>query len=279
MRIDPPGIFRDRYLVPSYDVDSTYRANLNFFFKLIQDVAGNHSHLKGCSLPMLRMEGKTWVITRTVLDIRKYPYWPQYVDVATLPLEYAGYNAPRGVVISLDGEEIARSFSNWCVLDIGNGHRPVRPDFLSGRMPPVSAKDDPYGFGSRRPKAETYDSVPDLKQLCVFRPRMGFLDSDYNGHINNISYLNAIVDALPRDYLVSHLVTQVDISWLKETHLEDDLIVYIGSADPEAFTRDGAELFARISRQTQDGEETVCNASLRFRTCPEKQRSASGDNL
>lgn len=270
MRIDENNVFHDTYLINSYDVDQNYRANLSLFFKLVQDVAGNHAYLKGCALPHLNKEGKTWVVTRSVLDIFDYPWWPEYVDIETFPLQYSGYLAPRGTFISKQGggELLARCFSNWCILDIEHGHRPVKPDFLTQRLGLVNPEAERYRIGSRRDKIDSYDDIENIRCLNMRKAHMSYTDSDYNGHINNISYLNWIISGLPASFLKDHLASHVDISWLKETHLDDELAVHIGSADAGALSgcNDEVRLYAKILRHEEDGSETcVCTACLDFR--------------
>lgn len=266
MTIDEKDIYHDRYLLTSYNVDRFFQANLNYYFSVIQDVAANHAYMRECSLPHLQKIGKTWVVLRTVLDLYSYPKWLGYIDAETWPMPYSGYLAPRGTFFyDSQGRKIAKCFSNWIIMDLAHGRKPAKPDFLSSYMPTVTLEGTEYDIGNRRERLPLYDDIPGIKPLAVHKAQMVYSDSDYNGHINNISYVNWIVQALNPDFLTSHLASHIDISWIKETHLDDELLVYIGSADDNAFNRDETELHAKILRQEADQEVLVCDATMTWK--------------
>ncbi|MDY4888567.1 MAG: thioesterase [Sphaerochaetaceae bacterium] len=271
MTIDEKNVFHDTYLCTSFNVDKYYNAYLEFFFQLIQDVAGNHSYLRSCSIPQLQKEGRTWVIVRSVLDIFRYPSWPSYVKVETWPMPPNKYNAPRGTYIDSEhGERLAQCFSNWCILDLEHNHRPVRPDFLFDRLPVVN-KDADHPMENQIPKIPFFDDVEEMMVLSEYKPHLVSRDGDYNGHINNIAYLRWILDSLPEDFLDSHLACHVDISWLKETHLEDQITLRSGSSDKNAFSSDDALIHSQILRSEEDRQVPVCEATIRW-----KRREALG---
>lgn len=263
MNIDNDNVFHDRYLCTSYNVDRNYMSKLDFFFQLIQDAAGNHAYMRECSLPHLMKEQKTWVVLRSVLDIYHYPKWPEYLDVQTWPMPYRKYCCPRGTYIddAETGLRMAQCFSDWCILDLARGRRPTRPEFLQPRLPVVPS-DSKHPMPNFLEKIPMYDQIDGLACLSEGQADKRFFDSDYNGHINNIAYLQWIVECLPYDFLSTHLAAHVDISWNKETHLDDDLHVYIGASDPDAYQNDEALLYTKIVRMEGSEQVTVCSASM-----------------
>ncbi|MGI6433478.1 MAG: hypothetical protein ACOXZ4_06570 [Sphaerochaetaceae bacterium] len=57
---------------------------------MVQEVAGSHAHHIGVSIPQLQKQNKTWVVTRTRMNIFAYASWPANLSFRTLasnPLE------------------------------------------------------------------------------------------------------------------------------------------------------------------------------------------------
>lgn len=255
MRIDSDNVFHDTYFCPSYDVDRFYKANLGFFLRIVQDVAANHSWMRGCSIPHLMEEGRTWVILRSVLEIRRYPSWPSRVRVRTWPMPYAGRRAPRGTAMAdVKGRLVALCLSDWCILDLAT-RRPVAPGFIEERLPNVLPGPG-RAVPERPPRTPRCDDIPPEGWESVRPVVPQRHDSDYNGHINNIPYVNWMLNALDALVPDDHLVSRIDVSWLKETFLEDRL---------EARAAKDREREGVYHTQVARGDEVVCVAEIEMK--------------
>ena len=93
--------------------------------------------------------------------------------------------------------------------------------------------------------------------LSTFKPRISYLDVDRNQHVNNISYLNWALDSLPSSFRNRLKVSSADVSYLRQTFLEDDVMIYTESEDPHAFLKDEIELMHRLERTEKDGRKTI----------------------
>ncbi|MDY0243922.1 MAG: thioesterase, partial [Sphaerochaeta sp.] len=96
-----------------------------------------------------------------------------------------------------------------------------------------------------------------LHRLAVHTPKITYLDTDRNLHVNNISYLTWALESLPSDFRNRCKATEVDVSYLRQTFLEDAVVVYTESKDPDALQKDTPLLHHRIIRKEEDGSETV----------------------
>lgn len=96
-----------------------------------------------------------------------------------------------------------------------------------------------------------------LHRLTVHTPNVGYLDTDRNLHVNNISYLSWALESLPSSFRNRCKVAEVDVSYLRQTFLGDAIVVHTESKDPDALQKDDSLLHHRIIRKETDGTETV----------------------
>jgi acyl-ACP thioesterase len=75
--------------------------------------------------------------------------------------------------------------------------------------------------------------------------------------VNNISYLSWALESLPSSFRNRLKVAEVDVSYLRQTFLEDTIVVYTESKDPDALKKDEPLLHHRIIRKETDGTETL----------------------
>ena len=263
MFINEDNVYTEEYETTSYNVDWDYKGNLNFIFSLIQDVGGTHAYYRDCSIPQLRSENKTWVITRSKIEIMGYPTWPEKIDVKTWAMEPKGYNAPRGTrIFNKKGEKLVEALSYWAIIDLEK-KRPIKPETIQqNRVLTVNPNVKQYQVPLFAGKIK--EISPDLTLVSSYEPQVFPSDSDYNGHTNNISYLNWMVNAFPQDFIKNRLARKVDIVWKKETHYMDKLKVSTYCKNPEDFKNNQTtlETFQKIEILDKDGTSTLCSEAI-----------------
>ncbi len=252
--IDEHNIAHSTFTTYSYETDCFAQARLAFYFQIVQEAAGIHAGLRGCSITDLHKEGKTWVITRSSMEIMRYTCWPQVIKVQTWAQDPIRLHLPR-VVKGLDeqGNTLFIAKTHWAIIDLSSS-RPLRPMDMSLRigLPPV--EDAEHHLDMTLPRAQEEE---DLVLLCSYRPTIAYLDTDRNLHVNNISYLNWALESLPSSFRNRSKAASVDVSYLRQTFLEDSLIVSTYAQDAEALFRDNPTLHHKILRQEKDGTTTL----------------------
>ena len=254
IRIDEHGIGHDNVEVWSADTDRFFKARIPFFFSTLQELAATHSMAVGCGIPQLmESEHKTWVIVRARITVDKLPGWMDTLHIDTWPEEPFRMFAPRLVeATGKDGESIFTAISHWVVIDMDK-KRPVRPA-------------EALEFFTIPDKSEKYLN-PDIGRLRIaddfkgyrlpdFHPIMNYYDTDTNGHINNISYINWACDAFPFSFHDSHRIKVFDAHWVKQTFDGDDVIVETYSDQENPLEEDEPTFFTRIVRKEADGSLT-----------------------
>ena len=94
-------------------------------------------------------------------------------------------------------------------------------------------RDDPGFDSSRHYPVETLPlcakiQVPrGIETVLAGAHKVAWSDLDINGHANNCAYTRWAVDALPADYVNSHIIKDVEVNYYHEIHLGEkaDLLV------------------------------------------------------
>lgn len=235
MYIDEFNVCNEDFKITTYNVDSAYRALPEFYFDVLQEISGVHSYEGHVAVPHLNAEGKSWVITRTVMDIYAYPKWPEVLKLKTGIPFAKSYFAPRAVLAyTSEGEPVFSAKSMWAVIDI-ESRMPLKMAEISNKIGPVTYTDGPFvDCGKRIPKLDT-DAISEKPLLSQYKPDHKFFDTDINGHINNIVYLNWMLEAMPFDYMKGHNPSYIDINWLREIHMTDNVEVLVHKMDEDSF--------------------------------------------
>lgn len=244
----------DELFVRSTDTDCFYRARPSFFFQVNQELGGLHAALLGCSLKTIYdEEKKTWMIIRTRMNIYSFPFWRDILSCLTWYQEGYKLYSPRFCEVKnkTTGEKVFDSTSHWIVMDIER-MRPCRPDVFKDRLP--------YG---NKEKFNKDPSLPPFPQKDEFlhkpikdtKVTINYYDTDYNRHVNNISYINWSLDALPHEFLDSFKPKVMDTKWEKQTYFEDNLVVRTYSKEENLLNSKAPTLFSSIVRIKENGEE------------------------
>ena len=253
-RIDDNGIGHDTMKARSTDTDRFFKGKIPFFFTMLQEVAAKHSTVQHCGIPeLVERENKTWVIVRARMVIDRLPDWMEEVSLDTWAEAPFRLFAPRMVEgYGTDGKRIFTTTSHWVMLDLGR-KRPIRPDeaLKFFKLPDKEVRYIDPDIGRLR-------IADDFKgfRLPDFRPVTNYYDTDTNGHINNISYINWLCDAFPFSFQDSHRLRMIDCHWAKQTFDGDEVTVetYSGSDDP--LSEDAPVFFTRIAKKEADGSMT-----------------------
>ena len=114
-----------------------------------------------------------------------------------------------------DGVEVAHGYGCWSHLDI-EAHRlaPMTP-FL----PQIPVLPEVTSETHRKRRFPT-DGTP-LQQI---EHRVNPINLDFNGHVNNRTYLSIAMQSADEAFMDAHAIRCLSIHWLKETFLGDTLL-------------------------------------------------------
>ena len=137
-------------------------------------------------------ENISWVLTRLKVRMDRFPAWEDHVHVATWPRGGRKIVAWRDFLLTDDaGGVFGRATSEWMLIDLATRKVvPVPQEVFDAADTSRSAAFGDEEFVRFRWPAEATGVVSQM-----FRARRG--DIDLNGHVNNVHYVEWMLEALP----------------------------------------------------------------------------------
>jgi acyl-ACP thioesterase len=161
-----------------------------------------------------------------------------------------------------DNIPVVSARSAWLIVDIER-RRPLRPQSLMDTLPQNEGLDafapDANGAAAITEhndlRLATYPQAAERKAL--------YTDIDYNGHVNNVSYIKWIEDALDPQLLEKAAKMRLDINYLNEITAGEITEIYSALVNDETGT--STCVFAFEGRKKESGQAAF-RAELRLWT-------------
>ena len=199
-------MYKEKVLVTSIDVDNHLNLKVSSIFKFMQMVSTNHSEILNIGKKDTIDHGVCWVLIKMQVNIYKYPKMNDEIVVTTHPGEVNRFLFPRFYQIyDRKGNLLIAGSSVWVLVDMATRHVIVKP--FEGRVfKGESSKDD-------IPLPERID----FKDLPKFEDRkVRYCNIDLNGHMNNVSYIDFIIDTKNKEFYDKFQVESILINYDKE---------------------------------------------------------------
>jgi acyl-ACP thioesterase len=235
----------DEYAISFDEVDTKNEAFLPVLWSLMQETAWNHAEHLGVGYSHLMEHQYFWVLSRLSIQMEEYPRWGDQIKVKTWLTGTGRLFALRQFsVADSKGKVIGKANSAWLVLDL-KSRKPQK-------IGPVFKHIEHLFVGL--PVAEEPEKIP-----APVQPRMEkaytvrYSDIDMHHHVNNIKYIEWILDSFPFEMNQTHQIHTFEINFLGESTPGDEIAIYTEALEetPPAFLHN-------ISRKG-DGRE-LCRA-------------------
>ncbi len=211
-----PNIWKEDYIVRSYEIDANGNLSVASIFNLMQNAASNHAHSLGVSVRQLLASNHSWVLSRMLLKIDAYPRWKDRIQVHTWPSGVKGLFALRDFDIKDQyNHTFGACISAWLIIDI-NKRRPVRISPFVQRLNPIDGK---------HVLTEKLEKLPNGKSSGFEqRFRVGFRDIDLNQHVNSARYIEWALESVPESILNTMVLRSLQIDFVAETFFADSVV-------------------------------------------------------
>ena len=215
-----------KIFIGSNDVDSNFELKMSSFFKMMQDIAVEHSEILGVGHAQTIEKGLMWVITRFNLEITKMPSYRQNVILKTYPGKTNKFIFPRHFILTdEDGNVLIRAVSIWLVLN-----QETRKVCLN----PFENNDLPYEVVEGE-----LESPQKINTQAIYYKetrKVRYNDIDLNGHLNNTKYIDYIFDLHDSNFYKEHTPTSLLINYNHELKDGDEVKLYSSNSNPEYIT-------------------------------------------
>ena len=216
-------MYKEKVTITSLDVDSNLELKVSSLFKYMQVVASNHVGTLHAGHLDLMKYNMLWVVIRMDVKIYRTPKLEEELLFTTHPGETKSFIFPRFFEIyDKKGNLVIAVSSLWTLIDKTTRRVVLKPD----------------GFVKIKAEKDKNDLPDPLKVSgeatnLVDTHKVRYTDIDLNGHFNNTSYIECILNTHNSDFYKKHRISSILINYDKEIRDGEKIDLYSNGGSPE----------------------------------------------
>jgi acyl-ACP thioesterase len=210
----PVNVWQETFPVRFGAIDKSDRLTLSAAFRFFQEAAICHAENLGVGREDMARTGTAWILSRMSVQVDRRPQYCETITVRSWPRGGEKLFAIRDYDIR-DKDDIPAisARSGWIILDTEK-RRPLRPQSIMDTLPRNEGLDAMTSGGCPWGHLVGLEERANL-QITGERKAL-YTDVDYNGHVNNVRYIQWIEDALDPQLLEKAGKMRFDINYLTE---------------------------------------------------------------
>lgn len=215
--------WKESFKIRTYDVDFNNKVKLSSIFNFMQEVATNHADNLNVGLDDLLENGLFWVLSRVKVEVLQYPTLGEEIKVETWPKGVDKLFALRDFnIYNCDNKIIAKATTAWLIIDIKK-LRPKRPKIFLERIP---------NFPDEHAIIEIPDKIIEShRKEAIFDKEIRYTDIDINQHMNNVKYVEMVLDSFSEDNFKDKQIKAMQVNFLSECKFGDEIQIQKGKYD------------------------------------------------
>ena len=176
------------FTVRSYEAGIAGHVTLPSLCNYMQEAAGINAARLGWGIRALQEEGRTWMLARLRVRVRRYVPWGTTVTVRTWPSGTKGRLIAKRCFLGLDdgGAELFRASSEWLYVDLRSQKIAKLPETFGDLVPPGTPDFELPDIGGK------FAHLPSAEGSVEILTRHG--DLDFNDHVNNVHYVEWMLE-------------------------------------------------------------------------------------
>ncbi len=224
-----PLSYISSYTVQTYDIDKRRRMTVAALVKQMQEAAMQNVIEMKVSVWDMEAQRISWVLLRKKLHINRLPMNGEPIKIYTCPTGFDRVFTFRDYKIyDGSGDMIAHSSSSWLLLDTYTRRMSKIPPHIlefEKSMPPAE---------ECLPRPDV--KIPTIEQVDIENKfRVGWHDLDFNGHLNNVFYLQWMLETVPDETINEGTLNAFDIQYKVEGHWKDLIVSETQQVDEKTF--------------------------------------------
>ena len=216
-------MYKEKVLITSVDVDSNLELRLSNLFKFLQVIGSNHVATLKAGHADLMKHNLLWVVIRFDVQIYRTPKLDEEILITTHPGEQKSFIFPRYYEIYDKHKNLIISASSmWALIDKDTRRVSVKPPHFPAIKAESIKEDIPLPL-----------KVSSNASTLVEKRKVNYTDIDLNGHLNNTSYIEYILNLHDNDFLKDKRIKRITINYDKEIKPTDIVELYKDGDNPE----------------------------------------------
>ncbi|MDR2476912.1 MAG: acyl-ACP thioesterase [Treponema sp.] len=241
----PLAVWQETCTVRFGSIDCSDRLSLDSIFNFFQEAAISHAEHLGVGREAMARTNQVWILSRMSVAVDRRPQYGETIAVRTWPRGGEKLFALRDYdILDAKGKTAVRGRSGWLIIDMEK-RRPLRPQAIMNTLPLNEGMDalpaPPAGLEERK----------DLQKTASRRAL--YSDVDYNGHVNNVRYVQWIQDTLEPELLEKADCMRLDINYVNEILPGETTEIWQAKIAAGKIAAGTAHAFAFEGRKAQGG--------------------------
>ena len=217
-------MYQKDFIISNNDVDYRFRLKVSAIFRIFQDVALFATQDLGVDSITLSKKNIDWVITRMDVEIKRLPKCNEKITVCTYPGKDLAMLYPRFFYILDENKNvIIRCSSIWALINAKDRKVIVDRDVIS-KLPAESSEYELPLPGK---------IVASEDKMFLETRKIHYSDLDFNCHMNNVRYVELLMDSHDFDYYKTHRPAFISLNYIKEIKEKDSVSIYSDRQNPE----------------------------------------------
>lgn len=173
----------------------------------MQEAAYHHAEHLGLGHAYLSERNMAWVLARQRIEINRLPKWGDTVKIRTWPSGRDRLFFYRDFEITTDaGRRVLVASNAWSLIDIEKRELVAPETYLSVDIP-----EGVKVFDTKLIRLKGCRSNPVGQTVPVT-----YGDLDLNGHVNNVRYIEWVLNSLPRTFHEKYSLMKMEVNYLAE---------------------------------------------------------------
>lgn len=210
--------------IQAHEVDFTNRLRIDSLFMLLQDVAAEHADKLNLGYSALTEHSLGWVLSWAKVNITSFPEFGEEIKIRTWPKKkYKLYSLRDFYIYDKSDRIIIKATTAWLPINI----KTKRIIDTSSLPAPINYQEMESAVDELPHKVTEQED----KKL-IFTKHMRYTDLDLNQHVNNIRYIELIMDSFPKEHYEKFQPVSISVNFVSESGYNDEIEIYKSADSP-----------------------------------------------
>jgi len=211
--------FDKQFELRYFEMNKFGEASSTTILTLLEETAADHCYSINHSLYDLEKQNVGWVLLSGIMQMDRYPAYKEKITIRTWLSAYSTVKGFReNIIYDEQGRVIGKAKGLWLFFDI-NKRRPI-PIFDVFKEKWSFCKEECIQYDVTK-KIAAIDSSIHTKEFKV-----GRFDVDTNQHVNNIRYLQWLMESISEEISDNLYLSVIDGRFIAEAQLADIIISF-----------------------------------------------------
>ena len=211
--------FEKQFELRYFEMNKFGEASSTAILTLLEETAADHCYSINHSLFDLEKQNIGWVLLSGILEMDYYPGYKEKIVIRTWLSKYSTIKGFReNIIYNEQGRVIGKAKGLWVFFDIDR-RRPIQiSDDIKDKWSYFNEECINHDITK---KIEIIDSSNHIKEFKINR-----FDVDTNLHVNNIRYLQWLIESIPEDIIDNYYLHSIDGRFIAEAQLGDTIMSF-----------------------------------------------------